>query len=75
MAQLAREGYDPAFGARPLKRVIQREIADPASVMILDGSVGDGGTIEVRAGVEEGAADDARAGQRPSSPCRVGGDS
>jgi ATP-dependent Clp protease ATP-binding subunit ClpB len=50
MAQLAREGYDPAFGARPLKRIIQREIGDPASVLILDGSVLDGDTISVTAG-------------------------
>jgi ATP-dependent Clp protease ATP-binding subunit ClpB len=50
MAQLAREGFDPAFGARPLKRVIQRQIGDKASLLILDGSVGDGGTIAVRAG-------------------------
>jgi ATP-dependent Clp protease ATP-binding subunit ClpB len=50
MAQLAREGFDPAFGARPLKRVIQREIGDRASLLILDGSVADGGTITVRAG-------------------------
>jgi ATP-dependent Clp protease ATP-binding subunit ClpB len=49
-AQLAREGYDPAFGARPLKRVIQREIADPASLLILEGAVAEGGTITVRAG-------------------------
>jgi ATP-dependent Clp protease ATP-binding subunit ClpB len=48
MAQLAREGYDPAFGARPLRRIIQREIADPAAVLILDGSVTDGDTITVR---------------------------
>jgi ATP-dependent Clp protease ATP-binding subunit ClpB len=54
MAQLAREGYDPAFGARPLKRVIQREIVDRASLLILDGSVVDGGTIEVRAGTDGG---------------------
>ena len=52
MIQLAREGYDPAFGARPLKRIIQREIGDPASLLILDGSVGEGDTIQVRAGVE-----------------------
>ena len=44
---LAHEGYDPAFGARPLKRVIQREIGDPAAVLILDGKVGDGDTITV----------------------------
>jgi ATP-dependent Clp protease ATP-binding subunit ClpB len=50
MAQLAREGYDPAFGARPLKRIIQREIGDPAAILILDGTVGEGGTITVRAG-------------------------
>ena len=50
MAQLAREGYDPAFGARPLKRIIQREIGDPASILILDGSVGDGDAIRVTGG-------------------------
>ena len=50
MAQLAREGFDPAFGARPLKRVIQREIGDKASLLILGGDVGDGDTIAVRAG-------------------------
>ena len=53
MAQLASEGFDPAFGARPLKRVIQREIGDKASLLILDGSVAEGGTIEVRAGSPE----------------------
>jgi ATP-dependent Clp protease ATP-binding subunit ClpB len=67
MAQLAREGYDPAFGARPLKRIIQREIADPAAVLILDGSVGDGDTITVRAGA--GATDGLIVtGQRAPAP-------
>ena len=47
MAALAHDGYDPAFGARPLKRVIQRSLADPASVMILEGKVSDGDTIVV----------------------------
>jgi ATP-dependent Clp protease ATP-binding subunit ClpB len=47
MAWLAHEGYDPSFGARPLKRVIQREIADPAALMILGGQVGEGDTITV----------------------------
>ncbi len=42
---LAREGYDPAYGARPLKRVIQREILDPLSLDILDGNFGEGDTI------------------------------
>jgi ATP-dependent Clp protease ATP-binding subunit ClpB len=53
MAQLAREGYDPAFGARPLKRIIQREIADPASLLILNGDVGEGGTITVTGGADD----------------------
>jgi ATP-dependent Clp protease ATP-binding subunit ClpB len=44
---LATEGFDPAFGARPLKRVIQREIGDPAAMLLLEGKVTDGGTISV----------------------------
>ncbi len=47
MEFLAHEGYDPAFGARPLKRVIQREIGDKAAMLILEGNVGEGDTIEV----------------------------
>ena len=47
MSRLASEGYDPAFGARPLKRVIQRVIGDNASVLILEGKVGEDGTIVV----------------------------
>ncbi|MFN8021352.1 MAG: AAA family ATPase [Acidimicrobiales bacterium] len=47
MAKLAHEGYDPSFGARPLKRVIQREISDPVAVLILEGKVGDGDTVRV----------------------------
>ncbi len=43
---LAREGYDPAYGARPLKRVIQREILDPLSLEILDGHFAEGDVIE-----------------------------
>ena len=53
MAQLAREGYDPAFGARPLKRIIQREIADPAAILILDGGIPEGGRITVQSGTDE----------------------
>jgi len=47
MRRLASEGYDPTFGARPLKRVIQRVIGDNASVLILEGKVGEDGTIVV----------------------------
>ena len=50
MAHLAREGFDPAFGARPLKRIIQREIGDRAAMLLLEGKVLDGGTIHVDAG-------------------------
>ena len=50
MAHLAREGFDPAFGARPLKRIIQREIGDPAAMLLLEGKVTDGGTIHVDVG-------------------------
>jgi ATP-dependent Clp protease ATP-binding subunit ClpB len=47
MAMLAHEGFDPAYGARPLKRVIQRQISDPAAVRILEGKVSEGDTITV----------------------------
>ena len=47
MSKLAHEGYDPSFGARPLKRVIQRSISDPAAVMILGGQIGEGDTLRV----------------------------
>ena len=49
MSQLAKDGYDPAFGARPLKRVIQRQLADPIAKLILDGTVGEGDTVRVDA--------------------------
>jgi ATP-dependent Clp protease ATP-binding subunit ClpB len=44
-AFLAKEGYDPAYGARPLKRVIQQKILDPLSMEILDGKIHEGQTI------------------------------
>jgi len=44
---LATEGFDPAFGARPLKRVIQREIGDRLALMVLEGKVTDGATVTV----------------------------
>ena len=49
-AWLADEGYDPVFGARPLKRVIQRHLQDPLAEMILGGEVLDGSTITITAG-------------------------
>ncbi len=44
-ARLAREGYDPVYGARPLKRAVQREILDPLSLRLLEGEFGPGSKI------------------------------
>lgn len=49
---LADEGYDPVFGARPLKRVIQRALQDPLAELLLSGDVKDGDTVAVSAGAE-----------------------
>ncbi len=46
---LAEKGYDPAYGARPLKRVIQKELQDPLARLILEGALNDGDTITVSA--------------------------
>jgi ATP-dependent Clp protease ATP-binding subunit ClpB len=51
-AWLADEGYDPVYGARPLKRVIQRQLQDPLAEMLLAGDILDGATIAVTAGAE-----------------------
>ncbi|WKW49629.1 ATP-dependent chaperone ClpB [Rhodomicrobium lacus] len=47
---LADRGYEPAYGARPLKRVIQRAVQDPLSELILAGAVKDGDTVRITAG-------------------------
>ena len=47
---LAEKGYDPAYGARPLKRVIQKELQDPLAELILSGKIKDGETVAVSAG-------------------------
>jgi ATP-dependent Clp protease ATP-binding subunit ClpB len=46
---LAHAGYDPVYGARPLKRVIQRRLQDPLAQMILEGKIGDGAKVKVGA--------------------------
>jgi ATP-dependent Clp protease ATP-binding subunit ClpB len=48
-AHLSRVGYDPDFGARPLKRVIQREVADPLALALLKGDYREGDTVQVDA--------------------------
>jgi len=55
-ALIATEGFDPAYGARPLKRVIQREIGDRLAVALLDGKYAEGDTVVVDA--EDGGVDD-----------------
>ena len=47
---LAREGFDPVYGARPLKRVIQRNLQNPLAGHILEGSIKDGDTVRISAG-------------------------
>jgi len=49
---LANEGYDPVYGARPLKRVIQRSLQNPLAGLLLEGAVREGETIHVSAGVD-----------------------
>ena len=44
---LANRGYDPVYGARPLKRVIQRSLQNPLATLILEGRIKDGDTVEV----------------------------
>jgi len=46
---LATKGYDPAYGARPLKRVIQKELQDPLARLILEGELADGDAVTVSA--------------------------
>ncbi len=49
---LANAGYDPAYGARPLKRVIQRSLQDPLAEAILGGKILDGANVQVTAGLD-----------------------
>jgi ATP-dependent Clp protease ATP-binding subunit ClpB len=48
-AWLADKGYDPVYGARPLKRVIQRELQNPLATQILEGKIPDGSTVHIGA--------------------------
>lgn len=49
MTWLGDQGYDPAYGARPLKRVIQKELQNPLAVMVLEGKIKDGQKVNVTA--------------------------
>jgi ATP-dependent Clp protease ATP-binding subunit ClpB len=49
LAYLAEKGYDPVFGARPLKRLIQKELVDKLALQLLDGEIKEGQTVKVDA--------------------------
>jgi ATP-dependent Clp protease ATP-binding subunit ClpB len=63
-AWLAHTGYDPAYGARPLKRLMQRTIGDPLALALLEGRYADGDTVtvDVAGDAERGTGTDATAG-------------
>jgi ATP-dependent Clp protease ATP-binding subunit ClpB len=52
---LFEQGYDPQFGARPLKRAIQRLIQDPLAMKLLDGEVAPGDSLTIDADMKKGA--------------------
>jgi ATP-dependent Clp protease ATP-binding subunit ClpB len=68
---LAEEGYDPVFGARPLKRVIQRSLQDKLAEMILAGDVLDGATVVVSAGADGLIVGDRVANSRRERPVQA----
>ncbi|MGA8015560.1 MAG: ATP-dependent chaperone ClpB [Candidatus Dormiibacterota bacterium] len=67
---VAAEGYDPTYGARPLKRVIQRRLQDPIAMAILEGRFSEGDTIEVD--VDQGQLTIRRAARAPEAVAPTG---
>ena len=72
---LAEAGWDPAYGARPLKRAIQRLVENPLALRLLEGEFGEGDTIRAYAELGEirfaGAADVADEEPEPAEPVGV----
>jgi len=68
---LADEGYDPVFGARPLKRVIQRSLQDPLAQGLLAGDILDGSTVKVTSGPEGLIIGDRISASRRERPVEV----
>ena len=68
---LADRGYDPAYGARPLKRVIQKQVQDPLAEMILDGSIRDGETVTMSAANKQLTINGKPVGQPSVDPARL----
>ena len=54
--ELARAGFDPIYGARPLKRTIQKDLVQPLAVRLLQGEFGDGDLILIDVGPNGGLA-------------------
>ena len=50
--QVVREGYDPTYGARPLKRTIQKRVLDPLALRVLEGQFSEGDVVLVDAGAD-----------------------
>ena len=50
LADLGRVGYDPVYGARPLKRAVQRYLQDPLAEKLLAGEIPDGSTVKIDEG-------------------------
>jgi ATP-dependent Clp protease ATP-binding subunit ClpB len=65
---LANLGYDPVYGARPLKRVIQKQLVDRLALRLLEGEFAEGDTIEVDAG--DGELTFAKAGGKPKKAAK-----
>jgi len=64
---LANQGYDPVYGARPLKRVIQKALQDRLAELLLSGKVLDGATVEVSADADGLVVDGVSCAERPSN--------
>jgi ATP-dependent Clp protease ATP-binding subunit ClpC len=65
---LAREGFDPAFGARPLRRALQKHVESPLSVKLLQGDFAEGDTVIVDIAEDEHGV----IFRRPDTGARVG---
>ena len=69
---LGEHGYDPAYGARPLKRVIQRSLENPLALAVLEGRVADGSTVNISAGDDGLVVDGKTVRADGSSPSPLG---
>ena len=64
-------GYDPVYGARPLKRVIQKKLVDKLALAILEGEFGEGDSVEVSVSGGELAFDKAKGKGKPEDRAKA----